>query len=281
MEELIKKETSGRWKTIYFENKAGEVVSKRCTKCEEIKQLDEYYTLKTGIGGRMASCKDCYAKYREDNRERRREVGREYYRQNKEIVKERHRKYCKRNRAKVTSFCRKWRRENRDRDLENARKWREVNREYVKLWQREWAKKNPHKIAKYDQTRKARKLALPYTLTDEQYQKTLEYFNYSCALTGGSERIEMDHAIPLASGFGGTTFENCYPLSKSLNSSKNDKNIFEWFDLNKERLNIEQWRFDRLVEYLAGINSMSVSEYKKYYFGCFEKPKGGDLSAEA
>jgi hypothetical protein len=137
--------------------------------------------------------------------------------------------------------------------------------ELAKIWQRN----NPDKVTVIQQRRRARKKSLPDDFTEKQMEETLEYFG-GCALTGDAVDIHWDHAIPLASGYGGTTFGNMIPLRGDLNNSKNDANIFEWFSVNKERFNLSQDRFDELVRWLADVNEMSVEVYRKYVYECFD-----------
>jgi hypothetical protein len=136
--------------------------------------------------------------------------------------------------------------------------------ERVSKWQRD----NPDKVKLREQRRRARKNGLPYTMTNEQYHSTFEYFG-GCALTGDLD-TQCDHVIPLATGHGGTTYENMVPLRNDLNKSKNDANIFEWFKRNKERLNLEQWRFDRMIQWLASVNGMTTAEYRSFVNECFD-----------
>lgn len=126
------------------------------------------------------------------------------------------------------------------------------------------------------QRRYARKRALPDDLTLEQYEETLSHFSYGCALTGQHNDIEQEHAIPLSIGHGGTTFGNCYPMASGLNQSKNNANIFEWFETNSQRFNLEQSRFDRLIEWLGKANGMTVEEYRDYVYWCHANPRSID-----
>lgn len=124
------------------------------------------------------------------------------------------------------------------------------------------------------QIRRAIEKLLPY---DNPYliYKSMKKFHFRCALTGESV-IHLDHVIPLAIGHGGTLVKNIIPLRKDLNLNKKDKNIFEWFDANKERFNLPQERFDRLIEWLASANAMSVDEYRDYVYWCHANPRSID-----
>ncbi|MFL6559227.1 MAG: hypothetical protein ACJ8MO_24300, partial [Bacillus sp. (in: firmicutes)] len=121
--------------------------------------------------------------------------------------------------------------------------------------------------------RKARKKGLPDTLTVTEYSNTLVFFGNACALTGETENIEKEHAIPISIGHGGTTFENCYPMKSGLNQSKFNHNIFEWFEANRQRFELSQERFDNGIAWLASANAMSVEEYRSYVNWCHANPR--------
>lgn len=89
------------------------------------------------------------------------------------------------------------------------------------------------------QKRQARKRDLPNTLTTEQWQFAVEYFNGCCAVCGrplkdlfSTHTTSMDHWIPLSSpDCPGTTANNCIPLCHGeggCNGSKNNRPPMEW-----------------------------------------------------
>ena len=147
----------------------------------------------------------------------------------------------------------------------------EKRKEAVLEQQKEVSKEKRRKTVKMGQHRRnARERCLPNDLTNEQQNEIIAHFNNACALTGETTDLHLDHVIPLAAGYGGTTYGNMIPLRGDLNCSKNDSNLFEWFESNRQRFKLSQERFDALVKYLADVNEMTVEEYKAYYNGCFE-----------
>jgi 5-methylcytosine-specific restriction endonuclease McrA len=144
-----------------------------------------------------------------------------------------------------------------------------------------WKVSNPKKVLLSVQRRRSRMKYLPDSLTDDEYNMTLIHFGNKCALTGIETKLDMDHAIPLSVGHGGTTFQNCYPLSSQLNQSKNNNNIFEWFEANRQRFELSQERFDKLIAWLASANAMSVEEYRDYVHWCHANPRSIDELKDA
>lgn len=250
-------EKRNRKGSVYYENTSGEIVAKVCTKCSEVKELANFAKDKRRLGGVHANCNSC-------NSER----SRKYREENREKIAERNRKYREENRDKEVERSRKWYEENR----EKIAKYREENREKIAERMRKWREENCDKVNLVCAKRRARKRALPDTLTESEYAQTLAYFGNACALTGETNDLHREHAIPLAIGHGGTIRENMYPMAGRLNLSKGDRNIFEWFEANRKRFKLSQERFDRLIEWLGKANDMTVEEYRDYVYWCHDNP---------
>jgi hypothetical protein len=169
-------------------------------------------------------------------------------------------KYIEKNKEHIVKYKRNWRDSNKERNADNKRNWR---------------RSNPEKRALSQQRRRARKAFLLDDFTAEQMAETFEYFG-GCVLTGSTSDIHWDHAIPLTTGIGGTTNGNMIPLRRNLNISKNNRNIFEWFEANRQRFNLEQERFDRLIDWLGKANGMTVEEYRDYVYECHANPREFD-----
>lgn len=120
--------------------------------------------------------------------------------------------------------------------------------------------------------RKARMNALVNDFTDDDRTNLLEKFGGKCALTGKDVPIQLDHVIPIAIGHGGTTKGNMLPIWQRINSSKNDRNIFEWYERNAERFEVCPERFRRAIEYIADLNDMTYDEYREYVYDCHANP---------
>jgi hypothetical protein len=254
--------------TAYFENAICEVVAKVCTNCREVIALTGFTKHKSGLYGHRATCKVCSRKidrqYREANPEKARECVRKCYEANSEKYRETTRQYREANPEKVRGYHRKYREDNKEKRRESDRKWQASN---------------PEKCAIRQQRRRARRAALPDTLTLEQQLEIVSYFNGGCALTG-STNFHMDHVIPINCGHGGTNYANASPLRDDLNMSKSDRNIFEWFSDNRERFGLSQAKFDALIAYLAEVNGMTTKEYRAYVDWCFDNPRSLDELTE-
>lgn len=197
-----------------------------------------------------------------------------YYTKNAESINKRKREYYQNNKEKFKSYNLAWRKNNYDKVRKQHIKYVAENKEKIKAklksyWKR---KENLEKANINYHKRLARKKKLPDSLTLRQKEIIAGVFNNSCVLTG-SKDFQWDHVIPLSIGHGGTIFENMIPLRSDLNMSKGNMNIFGWFTLNKERFNLEQDKFNILIEWLAAINGMGFKEYHDYVYRCHENPK--------
>lgn len=265
--------TNGNRKTVCYVNKSGDIVAKICRKCETLLKIEKFSKDKGCVGGVRGDCKQCrshYAKrYKKDNRTKLTEYRREYRKANKEKIAAYMKYYQKKNSTKYIAY----RKLNKERYILTAQKWQKENSQRHNENTKKWRKANPDKVCISHQKRRALKKSLPCSLTHIQKNEILRYFNGECALTGGTQDIHLDHVIPIRVGHGGTIFQNIIPLSKDMNLSKSSSNIFEWFNANRERFNLEQSRFDALIEYLADINEMTVEEYRDYVYWCHENPR--------
>jgi len=212
-------------------------------------------------------------KNREENYTSILENERKYREENRTRISEKQRKYNEENRDSILRKNRKYKEENRDSILEHQRKYHKENHDYILDRSRKYYEENPHVAAAGRHRRRARKSALPDTLTKEKLEEITDRFHGGCALTGCTDGTHLDHVIPLATGHGGTTEQNMIPLRADLNYSKNARCIFDWFYDVKDHFNLPQTKFDELIEYLADINGMTADEYEGYVRGCHDNQR--------
>lgn len=145
--------------------------------------------------------------------------------------------------------------------------WREKNSEKKKVSDASWYRKNADRKKISVAKRRALERSLPTTYVDYS-------INY-CRISNDIS-IHWDHVIPLATGHGGTVYGNMIPLRSDLNESKTDSNIFEWFASVRQRFELSQERFDKLIDYLASANALMVEEYRDFVYWCHDNPRNID-----
>ncbi|MCL1696283.1 hypothetical protein [Lysinibacillus sp. BPa_S21] len=112
--------------------------------------------------------------------------------------------------------------------------------------------------------------------TEEEKSELLKMFDDKCAFTGKEVNLHMDHVIPVAWEIEGTTLSNMLPIWDSINSSKHDSNVFEWYKNNAKRFDIKEDLFIDALTYIAELNGYTFDEYKEYVYHC-ENIKNGKV----
>lgn len=111
--------------------------------------------------------------------------------------------------------------------------------------------------------------------TDTEYLTSFLAQNHICPITGYFP-AQVEHILPVSKGNWGNTPKNLMYLHPKLNSSKNDKNVFDWLDsISEDKLYYltgKVWDLgefkQRYLEELARIakeQGMSLEEYKENY----------------
>lgn len=97
--------------------------------------------------------------------------------------------------------------------------------------------------------KRAETLALPATLTLNQWLTTLKHFDWQCAYCQQSPYQVFEHFTPLFHG-GGTTYSNCVPACYKCNVRKSDLHPTVFRD------KIGRAVFDRVQQYLRSCGSV-------------------------
>lgn len=250
--------------------------TKKCNKCEVeyIRSSKYFYRDKSKKDGYHTICKNCSKEYAEKNKDKirayQKKYNTKYYKDNRKEILSNATNYYKNNQEKVLSYQKKYYELNSKKVKSRQRKYILNNKEVVLKSKKMEYRKNIDKYRAARLRRKARVRMLEHDFTDSDRIKILNDFNGSCCLTGRGEDIHMDHVLPLSKG-GGTVVGNIIPLAGELNLSKNDRNLFEWFENNKERLNLNRDKFNKLIEYLAKQNNLTIEEYVDFYNKKYEE----------
>lgn len=123
-------------------------------------------------------------------------------------------RYEKRVLDRCKSQCRSCELAVRDRPAEVARALR-------------WARSHPEAVKLREARRRARKLAVPNTLTRDEWQAILDYYGGRCAYCLKVAKLQMDHVVPFAAG-GSNSADNVVPACAACNASKKAKSLLAW-----------------------------------------------------
>jgi hypothetical protein len=220
------------------------------------------------------------AKYCIENKDILSQKRKEYYNKNKEKMNLQSKMYYRENIDKMKIMHKNWKLKNKNilkqKRIENkeiiknqSKLWREKNKENIKRYSKMYKEKNKEAFKEYrrlnktrinnhTQKRKAKKRQLPNSLTVEQWQNIKIKFNNRCAYCGRELPLAQEHFVPLSEG-GEYTINNIIPSCKHCNSSKNDRNFFEWYK-NYEFYSKERENF--ILKYLGYKNKEKLQQLK-------------------
>lgn len=207
---------------------------KQCSICEGWLPSTEGYFYKrkdNSIDGLNPYCKPCTSnksnKYQKENPEQTKAYGRKQYRRKKQYF------------------------------IENAQRWNKENENKVKILQREWRRSNKDKLTQYRLKREATKT---HEISQKEWEECKYYFDYKCAYCGFPEtehkkmynqqlhKEHVDHE-------GSNKLDNCVPSCKNCNSSKNVKELNEWYNEDNENFTYE--RINKIYKWL-------IEDHKTY-----------------
>lgn len=109
--------------------------------------------------------------------------------------------------------------------------YRDSHREQIRAGVRDWFRRHPHVTRLAANKRRAALAKVEDTLTPEQLEETLEYFNYRCGYCLIDLRTlpkffrTFDHLVAIKLG-GSNTQDNVIPCCKYCNSRKKDRPVF-------------------------------------------------------
>ena len=245
----------GRWlvaNTFNFrKNKTGKYGLKSCCKtCGKAQDKEYRERNKDDIKERR---KEYDKKYREANKDKIAEHHKQYYEANKDKIREArkgyNKKYYEANKDKKKEYNKKWYEQNKDKIKENSKKYYEANKDKINEHAKKYREQNRDKIRerdkKYRETPKGQAAALNKHnkrkmqkqlqgsgITGDQWLEMMDYFDWKCAYSEKSVSKQstrsIDHIVPLNAG-GEHEIWNLVPMDRYLNSSKNDKDMLEWY----------------------------------------------------
>lgn len=191
---------------------------KTCTKCHQVKEVEQFNRDKNRKDGRFPHCKTCRVQHRESTREEIRERNQRNYRENREEQKAKSLACYYQNRERRTNLKREW-------YARNKTRVREYNGQYQEMYRprrREWLAKNRERHNTNTHRYRARRVAAEGTHTHTEWLEVVWKQGFACAHCGEIRPLARDHIIPLSKG-GNNYISNIQGLCKSCNSSKGAK----------------------------------------------------------
>lgn len=113
--------------------------------------------------------------------------------------------------------------------LERQAKYRSENKEAIREQKSEYYQNNKEIFLGHSRTRRARKAQVNERFTPEDKAFTLKVFQGQCFKCGSTEKLSMDHHLPLSKGHA-LTRDNAVVLCLSCNSSKGNRPLEDFYD---------------------------------------------------
>lgn len=182
---------------------------KPCTRCGEVKPLDEFNRNKRKKDGRDPNCKACAKAYYRANRERILANKVEYHEANKDRINPRQREYH-----------RSYYEANKERVLAKHAEWRAENKERISEYHAERRVALPHIYWESSYITRVRKYGFEPVVESFTRDELVTRWGSVCVYCGGPFE-QLDHAIiPVRDG-GAHSLDNCRPSCASCNASRN------------------------------------------------------------
>jgi len=272
--------------------------TKVCTNCKKELEIIHFCKMKATKDGYARECKGCKGKrdkkYANDHKETLKIYKKEYSKVNRESIKEKSKIFRDTNKPKKAlqdkryrethgEYIKEYRENNKEATVvynkeynrinketiavkrkiynkdntEKIMKHREENKEHYENYQKEYRKNNRDKCNIGTQKYRANKRKLECTLTSRQWEHTKQYFNNKCAYCGKTKPLEREHFIAM-SKLGEFTNNNVICACKSCNSSKCDKNFFEWYPTHKSYNKSREAKILKFLSYDGTMQQLKI-----------------------
>ena len=230
---------------------------KICTKCGEllVAYNGNFNKNKTSKSGLNSKCKKCVReqskKRYEENREEKLDKCKKYRDTHKEEIKEYMEQYSQNNKEKIKERNKKYTENNKEKIKKYHKNYYEEHKDDIKERQKKYHKNNPEVAFNKRNKRRLKEENQGSGISKEQWIDMVEFFDWKCAYSGeylGNKNNydrTIDHIIPIDKN-GEHEIWNCVPMIRNYNSSKQDKDMLEWYIQQdfylEERLNkIYEW----------------------------------------
>jgi len=202
-------------------------MEKKCTKCGEVKSLDEFYNAKHGKNGKASRCKDCDKEYKQYNKEKIKEYNKEYKQYNKEKIKE----YKQYNKEKIKEYNKEYYKNNKEKLSDIQKIYCKNRKEIDPLFKLSLNIRS--NIGRSLRRNSYSKKTKTYNILKCEYDFFMEWIN-GIASNGhqyGIEDLHLDHVVPVSlaqteeEAILLNHYSNFQLLSANENLSKNNRYV--------------------------------------------------------
>jgi 5-methylcytosine-specific restriction endonuclease McrA len=204
--------------------------TKQCAKCKGFfpSSVNHFNLNKKTKDGFQSYCKTCMKlcvmESKRRNKDKIRESQKEYRKNNKEKIADLSRKYYENNKEKISK--------NKSKSPEMRKIYRERSKDKIKEYNKMYRKEKKELRTSQTQRRRAKKNGTFVNFTHDQWVGVKRVFDNKCAYCGNDSKLSQEHFVPLSKG-GDYSISNIIPACTNCNSSKGNKNFFEWYPLQE------------------------------------------------
>ena len=240
----------GRWlvaSTYNFHKQKGckYGLHSKCKECRENQQRQYYEANKDKERERCKRYREAnkdkiaeyHKQYNEANKDKIAEQKKQYYEANKDKITEKNKRYYETNKEKISEHQKRYGKQyyeaNKEKVAERKRQYYKDNKEKLLEQKRQYYHSPQGQVSDFNkrQRRRTREQQQGDGITTEQWLELMSFFNWRCAYSGevlSKDTRSIDHIVPLNSG-GEHEIWNLVPMLRTLNSSKHDKDMLEWY----------------------------------------------------
>jgi translation initiation factor 1 (eIF-1/SUI1) len=130
-----------------------------------------------------------------------------------------------------------------------------------KEYKRQYDKVNKDRRTVLRHKKRAEKLGLPDSFTEEELSELKAFAAGKCMISGEEVELQVDHVQAVSKGWLGNMKGNMILVSEKVNHTKGTMSIFEFVKSERSNGLIDREQLERTFQYLAQANEMSFTEY--------------------
>ena len=128
----------------------GNVTHKVCSKCGELKGIDEFNVDKRASDGHQSQCKECEKKYKEEHKKQIKEYKKKYNKEHEEQIKEYKKKYYEEHKEQIKEYDKKRWEEHKEQMNERNKKYKKEHKEQIKEYKKKYNEEHEEQIKEYN-----------------------------------------------------------------------------------------------------------------------------------
>jgi len=205
---------------------------KICHKCKVELPIINFSKQTSSNDGYHSRCKACVKQH---NKEHKVEIALRQklrYEAKKPQILEYTKAYNEKHKDKKSTYDKQYYIDHKESALLYAREYKITHKGMIAHRTSNWQKFNKDKVNRISQRYRATKFLLPSNLTTKQWENIKLHFNNKCCYCNKELPLAQEHFLAVTKG-GDYTLNNIIPSCQSCNSSKGNRNFFEWYPNNK------------------------------------------------